>query len=1571
MATLDSVRTARNALAQARSELIDRLFAFEKANDELREARRRLAPGTDLQDYIDELNTQRSLLVTARANEASTRTALQAELTSWLPTDENPFSAAEADVGRLDANSPIVLFPVRLETRFDAGLLKVRVFPDEIFLNTHEVALTEEERDAARHYYDELNENNNEPELWRDMIARFGVPRSAYILRQMLPVFGDPGPTSMWSASSSMCGGTIFGGNNEALFFPDVQLRSATWTRPGEVILPDRWMVIAIRGSIRRHALGNPILEPLALTPDPKTLDNTSQSVLMTTSRGDYRIDDNMRWTVDFQRALQVGMAIELPLQGTDAVAGFDRVIVVGVKTSMDPLDTSRLLEKLIDAHHYTRGIAIVRQGSPTSNTENQSTPYPPKENAGQLSFGIERQRAPLDRDISHHCLATDTDGYALAAMLGVPSGVMANVDRASEHEIARARMMNQALWPGTLGYFMRHLMDSAVTSEDPIFTPEQIEDARDYFRNYVLGRGPAPAFRIGGTPYGVLPIASLADWQARDFGPTDATDERMQTLESALVDPLRRLLAFWLEGVGKVPRLTPGAAKPDVQLAQVFSNYPSMREVWLRWGKTFTLTLHEYLLNGWFADDLLDDLLDQSRLTFGRLGFESWRPALGTTLWFKSKYLTTIPLVTSQLSEVFQPPVNFISGILNASAQALNEQNHLGFPDEYNLLYAMLRHSTLAEYSRIASVQTAIQWTDLGPFGVFPTATIIPSVYSLDQEGALKPLAFAHLSALTGLLAEPSAELERLFTETLDVTSRRLDAWITAVAYRRVNDMRREQERQHLATKGDFLGGYGWLEDVRPIARSTETLSDSRVVEIQPRNGGFVHTPSMSHAAAAAVLRNGYMSFRNEKPAGELTSYAIDLSSRRVREGRLMFEAVRNGQPVGALLGYQFERALHEGYPDLSEALDELRFKLRSRFPLVANKSGQDGDEPVEVIAARNVLDGERLLSKYRSNELDFENDPDLPSPTNDPEEHAAVIAELDKLEQRYDAAADLLTAEAVFQLVRGNVDGAFPTMANLASGKQPPDTVISDSARGGIGISHRVALVFPANLTLELPGTWPAPTPRAVAEPVLDAWLGQLVGDPAGISASLVYLDENGAAIPVAGGGESATVRLDEIGLRAIDLLALAEVVVQAQQGSMLDRRIVATALADPNRVPTAPATTIRIEYAVAGGRSFPQAFEILQAAHVVLRASRPLELADLLPPAEVDEGTTEEASHPIGALTALDFYQRGLVAANALRDAHDALAAAVTAGTGLRVALEGAAHFTPASAYPEPGVADEALAPTADAVLKDLKQRVDQLPEPFIPIDDPAEFQPSAVLLAHGKRSLELAFGPSFVALPDVDPPRPEEIQLSLDARGTLLGSDDAAPDRYLQQMMRSRTRLGRFRKLNLYARSVGLARLHVDVLQLPHVPGEKWLGLPFDSPPEQGRAAALLLSYASGLEASVAWRGIVVDDWTEVIPNKTEETGVAFHYDSPKAQAPQAVLVAAPSRNATNWSFAELLAAIEQTMDLMKVRAIETEYLELGQMLPATVVGANPNITNTVSTSLGGVLAQLARQAFDNG
>ena len=117
--------------------------------------------------------------------------------------------------------------------------------------------------------------------------------------------------------------------------------------------------------------------------------------------------------------------------------------------------------------------------------------------------------------------------------------------------------------------------------------------------------------------------------------------------------------------------------------------------------------------------------------------------------------------------------------------------------------------------------------------------------------------------TALATLALAPTAELDWLFAETVDLASHRLDAWITALAARRVLGFRDAQlGGEATPPLGSHLGGYAFLENVRPGPTPTGPI------ETQPFGGGFVQAPSMPHAAAAAVLRSGYLAYRSEDPA-------------------------------------------------------------------------------------------------------------------------------------------------------------------------------------------------------------------------------------------------------------------------------------------------------------------------------------------------------------------------------------------------------------------------------------------------------------------------------------------------------------------------------------------------------------------------------------------------------------------------------------------------------------------------------------------------------------------------------
>ena len=310
------------------------------------------------------------------------------------------------DVDTLSAAFPIVLLPVRLETRFgqdDSGgeVLRVRVYPDELMADTHEPPLTEQERDAGIAFWRDGWVVENERHAWRALVSLLPAPRAAWVARVLTPVNIADRPTS-------------------APVFPDVELRSNSWTRAAEArVLPDRWLVIAYRGRTAvRRAIGLPIQEPLALSLSPIPDDEVEDHTVEITSDG-LRLDTNVAWTVDFARALDVGMAVTLPLDA-DLATGIDRLIVVGVKSSLAPEECADRLARLLDAHHYTRGLAFIRQGTPTNNTPEAPSGVPLVDRDGASSFAVERTAASG---------AAESNGPVFTRALGLPDAIVSHVE--------------------------------------------------------------------------------------------------------------------------------------------------------------------------------------------------------------------------------------------------------------------------------------------------------------------------------------------------------------------------------------------------------------------------------------------------------------------------------------------------------------------------------------------------------------------------------------------------------------------------------------------------------------------------------------------------------------------------------------------------------------------------------------------------------------------------------------------------------------------------------------------------------------------------------------------------------------------------------------------------------------------------------------------------------------------------------------------------------------------------------------------------------------------------------------
>jgi hypothetical protein len=101
-------------------------------------------------------------------------------------------------------------------------------------------------------------------------------------------------------------------------------------------------------------------------------------------------------------------------------------------------------------------------------------------------------------------------------------------------------------------------------------------------------------------------------------------------------------------------------------------------------------------------------------------------------------------------------------------------------------------------------------------------------------------------------------------------------------------------------------------------------------------------------------------------------------------------------------------------------------------------------------------------------------------------------------------------------------------------------------------------------------------------------------------------------------------------------------------------------------------------------------------------------------------------------------------------------------------------------------------------------------------------------------------------------------------------------------------------------------------------------------------------------------------LLLDEWTETIPSTTATTAIAAHYDRPGTQPPQTLLLVAPPAQTGTWSWDDLVSAVNETLDLTRIRAVEPGHIDgtpYAQLLPATVLSAAARaITVTTDLSL---------------
>ena len=1483
--------------------------------DDLRAAvqARKAAVAAD-QATVKELRDE---LATATGHEAATLHARIAAAGHRLATDQAALAAAQSQLDQfladpltgVDGDVPIVLLPVRVETRFvtDAGavMLLVRVYPDDIVVDDHREALTDAEVSAATAYWDRVwrsgrSDTDAHRQAFIALAGQVGAHRALWVARATAP--DDTGrPDQPVPDGVSLSPPPVLA---TVAHVSDQVLEGATAS-----VMPDHWTVLAFRGGTRIQRVdGLPVHSPLQVGPSHAGAAGADPSKPA--------LEEGMQWLADFAAAEAAGMGIRVPLPDGD---GVDRLVVVGVRASDDPAASAERLTKLFDGQRYTGGLGFLPVGTPTNNSDGGRSAFTRFADPGEL-FDADGQSAPpgAPAQVAANALGIDVD--ALQGIHGAATG-----------NAADAGAMHTALWPATGGYFAETLLAPAVDDAT-------VDAARELFIDHVRGLGPLPTLRVGRQPYGLLPAISLARWRP---GSSDGA------AHSALVGVLRRLAPEWLAttaaGAARaVPHIGRAGADPDQELLNILARDAQSGSFRLRptRGGVFSAALTPLVGNldpaGTTLADAATRLVGTAAAPVRLAGFQ-WET--------RTRLIRPAAVIGVALSDTDPLPPGTAAGdnYLHYLATRGERTSPYTGPGANSLLFRLALHACA-----LADAEAGIRLTGqldmvsakaaLEP-DIVDTATVtmprmleqpahdlvaaVPAGQTVADFVATATPASLHglgvtvdngfwrssevRSALGALSGRVTALLDRLTRETLDICSHRLDAWITAYAHRRLAEVRAARPA------GLLIGGYGWVEDLRPKSPGTPVaaLPDGEAGPLvsAPDDAGYVAAPSLTHAVSAALLLSAHLSHRGADGAAA-QAFAVDLSSDRARLASWLLDGIRQGQPLGALLGYRFERGLHDR-SGAGVELDRFIRPLRALAPLVA---GATEDIPatvdaVESVAPSSVVDGLALLARFRADAQVVE--PALVDAS--PDEHGAVLAELNALDAAADALSDLLLAETAYQLAAGNTVRAAGTLDAVGCGAMvPAEPEVLRAPRGGHAVTHRLISLVPADG--HLPSSWAAGAqrPRRVAEPRLDNWAATLFGPADRIRAVVRTIGADGTVTA------QTDITVAELGLCASDLIyepsggveAMAIAHVAAGGAIPADGHAEIVHDDDPQWPGTDwPTDVASLDDALAQARWLADSVGGAQALTAI----------DLAPPGVVTDAGADLDELSARLSTVQGTYQ------HTVEDLSTALDASPPAEVAIRSALG--------------ALADTGLPGARDSSTATGQELIAQASE----LRGKAELALAAARV-HGTdldgllAAMKALLGEAFTAVPLIgQPPQAWLDGLAAAQQHEFLLHDPAAPMAWLQRVAPSRGALAR----HLSATS---SAGRYSAVQMP--PASAWTALPGDHQPPAGNATSVVVHTVSEPSGTAPLAGLLIDHWSDVVPAGTATAGVTFRFDEPSARAPQTVLLAVAPDVAEPWTFDALADTVTETADLARIRMVGPEEVPwLGRYLPALYVADN--------------------------
>jgi hypothetical protein len=1014
-------------------------------------------------------------------------------------------------------------------------------------------------------------------------------------------------------------------------------------------------------------------------------------------------------------------------------------------------------------------------------------------------------------------------------------------------------------------------------------------EDVVEFLARDVVARGVLPVVRFGNNPYGVLPLTDVGALEP--LGEADSAERAISgVLSIYAAEYLRSEAAHAAEAV---IRIEPNESRLADKLEAILRQLPTSRRL------------------------LVADLGQRETAPLGC----SYVVGPG---YKAEEYLST--LRTEPLSELVDPTeadprppllyrlarISIVKGTSLSIEEFLTGRARLTLRERMNLPRPSDGRLDAFELNNLIRLARRQQW----PLG-------LPSKLR-DAVGTRAATTVAALEHLEQVARRPDgqARLEVLLMETIDVVAHRADAWMSGLAHRHLIGRRRAGE--------DGLRG-GWYGFLSKPQADAATGSAS----------GHLQAPSMAQAVSAALLRAAHQRFPSNG------AFAIDLSSRRVRQALRLLALLQRGMSPARAVGLRAERRLHE------RKRADLVLALRDNLPI------RDPDAAARL--ELRALDGLDLIDSS----LAF-----VPRAAD-----RALLADLQhELRDDLDALADLIMCEATHLRASRQPVAANAWLAVLSGEPVPREPTFIRTIRSGHASSHRIIVAFEPVGVADVGS--PSP-PRVLAEPALAAAAAKLLPQAANAVLDLVIAAADGAA------PQRIRFRLGaDLGLAPLDLAigGESELAVRARHTLVRRWREDPAIAARLGPLPTSGLGTflartrpLSLDLGVGPG---PVRTLLDRAAELrrLLGEGRPLEATDLAAaasPAPLEPSSQLQALRPARAelrRRANRLRAAATTAAGALRaavstalirarnhqrlvEAHAdeaALAASLAELEAARSQLDAA--LVTASRFAEPGAlrlfgtlelaaAAETFEAEYDRLGARLEGRAAALAATLADTEgEPATGSEAALQVARLAEALSGALdGRVLTILPPIARvPATTPLLRAAAGLGAVLG-DWGAVRQAVGRARRTATQLGGYRAFRYSPAATD------DETGDPTADSRDETIAP------RTRLFGAIIARSSLVNEPELYVGTVADEWAEIRPSRRQQTGLAINYDAPQSEPPHCLLLCEPPAEASpEWTPEAAAEMAGHAIRWMMIRALPAQERRLpGPLLPfANQVTAKP-------------------------